>query len=44
MVDTGLPAMVVRSVPAHLRGRVFAVTYGGVSLAAALSYVAGAPH
>ncbi|MEN3307055.1 MAG: hypothetical protein V7603_3257 [Micromonosporaceae bacterium] len=41
MVDTGLPAVVARTVPAHLRGRVFAVMYGGVSLAAVLSYVAG---
>jgi hypothetical protein len=41
MVETGLPATIARSVPAHVRGRVFAVTYGGVSLAAALSYVGG---
>jgi MFS family permease len=42
MVDTGLPAAVARSVPAHLRGRTFAAVYGGVSLAAVLSYLAGA--
>jgi MFS family permease len=41
MVETGLPAVVARSVPAHLRGRTFAVIYGGVSLAGALSYIAG---
>ncbi|MFB9234136.1 MFS transporter [Plantactinospora siamensis] len=41
MIDTGLPAAVARAVPEHLRGRVFAVTYGGVSLAVALSYVVG---
>jgi MFS family permease len=41
MVDTGLPAAVARAVPEHLRGRVFAVVYGGVSLAAMLSYVGG---
>ena len=38
-VDTGLPAAVARAVPAHLRGRAFAVVYGGVSLAAVLSYL-----
>ena len=41
MVDTGLPAEVARIVPAHLRGRAFAAIYGGVSLAAVLSYVVG---
>jgi MFS family permease len=41
MVETGLPAVVARSVPGHLRGRTFAVIYGGVSLAATLSYLAG---
>jgi MFS family permease len=41
MVETGLPAVVARSVPGHLRGRTFAVIYGGVSLAAILSYLAG---
>ena len=40
-VDTGLPAEVARIVPAHLRGRAFAAIYGGVSLAAVLSYVVG---
>jgi MFS family permease len=40
-VEVGLPAVVARSVPEHLRGRMFALVYGGVSLAAALSYVAG---
>jgi MFS family permease len=41
LIDTGLPAMIARSVPAHLRGRVFAATYGGVSLAAMASSLAG---
>jgi MFS family permease len=41
LVDTALPAVVARSVPAHLRGRIFALIFGGVSLAAILSYVAG---
>jgi MFS family permease len=41
MLDTGLPAVIARSVPAHLRGRVFAATYGGVSLAGMASSLAG---
>jgi MFS family permease len=41
LVDTALPAVVARLVPAHLRGRIFALIFGGVSLAAILSYVAG---
>jgi MFS family permease len=41
MIDTGLPATIARSVPAHLRGRVFAVVYGGVSLAAMASSLIG---
>jgi MFS family permease len=41
MTDTGLPAVIARSVPAHLRGRVFAATYGGVSLAGMASSLAG---
>lgn len=40
-VEVGLPAVIARSVPEHLRGRMFALVYGGVSLAAALSYVVG---
>jgi MFS family permease len=40
-IETGLPAVVARSVPGHLHGRTFAVVYGGVGLAAVLSYVAG---
>jgi MFS family permease len=41
LIDTGLPAVIARSVPAHLRGRVFAATYGGVSLAGMLSSLVG---
>lgn len=41
LLDTGLPAAIARSVPAHLRGRVFAATYGGVSLAAMASSLVG---
>jgi MFS family permease len=40
-IEVGLPAVVSRTVPEALRGRVFALVYGGVSLAAALSYVVG---
>jgi MFS family permease len=40
-VEAALPAVVARSVPEHLRGRMFALVFGGVSLAGALSYVVG---
>jgi MFS family permease len=41
LLDTGLPAVIARSVPPHLRGRVFAATYGGVSLFGMLSSLVG---
>jgi hypothetical protein len=33
--------VVARSVPEHLRGRVFALVYGGVRLSGVLSYAVG---
>jgi MFS family permease len=40
-IGTGVDTVVQREVPAALRGRVFANLYGGVGLAAGISYVAG---
>jgi MFS family permease len=43
LVDVGTTTLVQRSVPAELRGRAFANLYGGVGLAAAVSYAVGGP-
>jgi MFS family permease len=43
LVDVGTTTLVQRSVPRDLRGRAFANLYGGVGLAAAVSYAAGGP-
>lgn len=41
LVEVGLTTLVQRTVPRQLLGRVFADLYGGVGLAAGLSYVVG---
>lgn len=43
LLDVGTTTLVQRSVPRELRGRAFASLYGGVGLAAAISYAAGGP-
>jgi MFS family permease len=43
LVDVGTTTLVQRSVPRALRGRAFANLYGGVGLAAAVSYGIGGP-
>jgi hypothetical protein len=43
LIDLGTTTLVQRSVPSALRGRAFANLYGGVGLAAALSYAVGGP-
>jgi MFS family permease len=43
LVDVGTTTLVQRSVRRELRGRAFANLYGGVGLAAAVSYAAGGP-
>jgi hypothetical protein len=43
LVEVGTTTLVQRSVPAELRGRAFANLYGGVGLAAAVSYAVGGP-
>ena len=40
-VGVGTDTVIQRETPPHLRGRVFANVYGGVGLAAGVSYVAG---
>ncbi|MEY2458263.1 MAG: hypothetical protein QOG30_93, partial [Acidimicrobiaceae bacterium] len=41
LIDVGTTTLVQRSAPPEIRARVFANLYGGVGLAAAISYVAG---
>jgi MFS family permease len=41
LIDVGTTTLVQRSAPREIRARVFANLYGGVGLAAAISYVAG---
>lgn len=43
LADVGPTTLVQRTVPRHLRGRVFANLSGAVGLAAGLSYVVGGP-
>ena len=43
LVDVGTTTLVQRSVPRELHGRAFANLYGGVGLAAAVSYAVGGP-
>ncbi len=43
LVDVGTTTLVQRCVPRGSRGRAFANLYGGVGLAAAVSYAAGGP-
>jgi MFS family permease len=41
MLDVGSSTLLQRAVPPHLRARVFANLYGGIGLAAGISYLAG---